>query len=74
MRLGVQFYLKLVQSCMSFDVVMILVKMMIMALILEYGKLGDLLKNQVLSLKEKKRKRFRTTPSGQTCPSSNMEA
>ena len=73
MRLGVQFYLKLVQSCMSFDVVMILVKMMIMALILEYGKLGDLLKNQVLSLKEK-RKRLRTTPSGQTCPSSNMEA
>ena len=48
MRLGVQFYLKLVQSCMIFDVVMILVKMMIMALILEYGKLGDLLKKQVL--------------------------
>ena len=72
MRLGVQFYLKLVQSCMSFDVVMILVEMMIMALILEYGKLGDLLKNQVLSLKEK-RKRLRTTPSGQTFPS-NMEA
>ena len=74
MGLGVQFYLKLVQSCMIFDVVMILVKMMIMALILEYGKLGDLLKNQVLSLKEKKRKRLRATPSGQTCPSSNTEA
>ena len=73
MRLGVQFYPNIVQSCLFFDVVMILVKMMIMALILEYGKLGDLLKNQVLSLKEKKR-RLRTTPSGQTCPSSNMEA
>ena len=60
-----------------FDVVLI-VMVMIMALMMivrdsYFGKFGDILSNQVLSLKEKKR-RLRATPSGQTCPSSNMEA
>ena len=72
MRLGVQLFITLVQSCMIFDVVMILVKDDDHGIGFGIWKLGDLLKNQVLSLKEKKR--LRTTPSGQTCPSSNMEA
>ena len=76
MRLGVPFYIKLVQSCVIFDVVLI-VMVMIMALMMivhdiYFGKFGDILSNQVLSLK--KTKWSRTTASGQTFPSSNMEA
>ena len=62
---------------LNFDVVLI-VMVMIMALMMilhdsYFGKFCDILSNQVLSLKKEKR-RLRATPSGQTCPSSNMEA